>query len=96
VKGVVVTDSEADNLVSTIYFSDSDGRTRSAKEKWNTNRFPHLQHSVKDPHHAASSCKGHCVGMSAQGAYGFASKDGWSYKKILQYYYKGVKLVRAY
>lgn len=95
-KGVLVTDSEADNPVSTVYFSDSDGRTRSAKEKWNTNRFPHLQQSVKDPHHVASTCKGHCVGMSAQGAYGFADKDSWSWQKILKYYYKGVKLVKAY
>lgn len=95
-KGVLVTDSQADNPVSTVYFSDSDGRTRSAKEKWNTSRFPHLQHSVKDPHHVASSCRGHCVGMSAQGAYGFANKDDWSWQKILKYYYKGVKLVKAY
>jgi len=96
VKGIVVTDSEADNPVSTVYFSDSDGRTRSAKEAWSTSRFPHLQQSVKDPYHVASSCKGHCVGMSAQGAYGFAKKDGWSFQKILKYYYKGVKLVKAY
>jgi len=96
VKGVIVTDSEGDTPVSTIYFSDSDGRTRSAKEKWNTERFPHLQHSVNDPHHVSSSCRGHCVGMSAQGAYGFAKKDGWSYQKILKYFYKGVKLVKAY
>ena len=95
-KGVIVTDSEADSPVSTVYFSDSDGRTRSAKEKWNTDRFPHLQQSVKDPHHVASACKGHCVGMSAQGAYGFANEDGWSWQKILKYYYKGVKLVKAY
>lgn len=95
-KGVLVTDSEADSPVSTVYFSDSDGRTRSAKEKWNTDRFPHLQQSVKDPHHVSSVCKGHCVGMSAQGAYGFANEDGWSWQKILKYYYKGVKLVKAY
>ena len=34
--------------------------------------------------------------MSAQGAYGFANEDGWSWQKILKYYYKGVKLVKAY
>jgi peptidoglycan hydrolase-like amidase len=96
VKGVIVADSEGDKPVSTVYFSDSDGRTRSAKEAWNTDRFPHLQKSVADPHHVASSCRGHCVGMSAQGAYGFAKKDGWSYQKILKYYYAGVRLVKAY
>ncbi|MBI1833829.1 MAG: hypothetical protein HYR90_03295 [Candidatus Andersenbacteria bacterium] len=96
IKGIVATDSEADNLVTTVYFSDSDGRTRSAKEAWNTDRFPHLQHSVKDPYHTASSCRGHCVGMSAQGAFGFASKDNWNFQKILSYYFKGIKLVKAY
>jgi hypothetical protein len=96
VKGVIVTDGEGDVPVSTVYFSDSDGRTRSAKEVWGTDRFPHLQHSVDDPHHVASSCQGHCVGMSAQGAFGFAKRDGWSWQKILSYYYKGIKLVKAY
>lgn len=94
-RGVIVTNSEGDIPASTVYFSDSDGRTRSAKEAWNSSRFPHLQ-SVNDPHHASNSCKGHCVGMSAQGAYGFANKDNWSFQKILTYYYKGVKLVKAY
>ena len=96
VKGIIVTNGEGDVPVSTVYFSDSDGRTRSAKEAWGTERFPHLQHSVDDPHHASSSCRGHCVGMSAQGAFGFAKADGWSWQKILGYYYKGVKFVRAY
>lgn len=96
VRGIIVANSDGDTPVSTVYFSDSDGRTRSAKEAWNTDRFPHLQHSVKDPHHVSSVCKGHCVGMSAQGAYGFANKDGWSWQKILKYYYKGVKFVKAY
>jgi hypothetical protein len=96
VKGIVVTNGEGDVPVSTIYFSDSDGRTRSAKEVYNTERFPHLQHSVEDPHHVSSTCRGHCVGMSAQGAYGFANKDGWSWQRILKYYYKGVTFVKAY
>lgn len=94
-KGIVATNGDGDVPISTVYFSDSDGRTRSAKEVWNSSRFPYLQ-SVTDPHHAASKCNGHCVGMSAQGAYGFANKDNWSYSKILTYYYKGIKLVKAY
>lgn len=96
VSGVVATDSQADNLVSTVYFSDSDGRTRTAKEVWGTARFPYLQKSVKDPHHVSKTCLGHCVGMSAQGAYGFAAKDGWNFEKILTYFYSGIKLVKAY
>lgn len=94
-RGVVVTDSEGDKPVAAVYFSDSDGRTRSAKEVWNSSRFPYLQ-SVADPHHVAKSCVGHCVGLSAQGAYGLAKADNWNFKKILTYYYKGVKLIKAY
>lgn len=94
-KGVVVTNAE-NTLVSTVYFSDSDGRTRSAKEAWNTNSYSHLQKSVKDPYHVSSVCKGHCVGMSAQGAYGFAAKENWSFQKILNYYYNQIKVVKAY
>lgn len=95
-KGIIVADSEADKPVATIYFSDSDGRTRSAKEGLNTSRFPHLQKSVADPYHVSSRCLGHCVGMSAQGAYGFAKARDWSFQQILNYYYHGVKLVKAY
>lgn len=95
-RGIIVTDSEADKPVSTIYFSDSDGRTRSAKEVYGTNRFPHLQQSVEDPYHQANRCVGHCVGMSAQGAYGFAKARSWTFQQILNYYYQGVKLVKAY
>lgn len=96
VKGVIVTDGEADKPVSTVYFSDSDGRTRSAKEVYNTSRLPHLQQSVPDPYHVSSRCLGHCVGMSAQGAYGFAKARDWKFPQILNYYYKGIKIVKAY
>jgi hypothetical protein len=95
-RGIIVTDGEADKPVSTIYFSDSDGRTRSAKEVYNTSRFPHLQKSVEDPYHQASRCIGHCVGMSAQGAYGFAKARNWTFQQILNYYYQGIKIVKAY
>lgn len=95
-KGIVIADSEADKPIAAIYFSDSDGRTRSAKEAWNTSRFPYLQKSVADPYHQATNCNGHCVGMSAQGAYGFAKARDWTFQKILTYYYQGIKLVKAY
>lgn len=96
VRGIIVTNKEQTQPVASIYFSDSDGRTRTAKEGWGTDRFPHLQRSVKDPYHVASACNGHCVGMSAQGAYGFAKAQNWTFQKILTYYFYGVKLVKAY
>ena len=95
-RGIIVTDKSGDTALITTYFSDTDGRTRSAKEAWNTSRFPHLQQSVPDPHHVSSTCRGHCVGMSAQGAFGFAKADGWSFKRILAYYYKNTRVVKAY
>lgn len=95
-KGIVIADSEADKPIAAIYFSDSDGRTRTAKEAWNTNRFPYLQKSVSDPYHVATHCNGHCVGMSAQGAYGLAKAREWTFQQILNYYYQGIKLVKAY
>jgi SpoIID/LytB domain protein len=95
VRGVIATDNEADKPVVTVYFSDSDGKTRSAQQVWGSSRFSHLQ-SVEDPHHDASSCVGHCVGMSAQGAYGFAANDNWNFQKILTYYFKGIRLIKAY
>lgn len=95
-KGIIATNSEGDVPIATVYFSDSDGRTRSAKEAWHTERFPYLQKSVADPYHVSNTCNGHCVGMSAQGAYGFAKHDGWDFKKILNYYYQDIKLVKAY
>jgi len=94
-RGIIVTNSSGDTPVVTIYFSDSDGRTRSAEEIFHTKRFPWLQ-SVPDPYHSSSICLGHCVGMSAQGAYGFAKKENWDFKKILNYYYKDIRLVKAY
>jgi hypothetical protein len=96
VRGIIVTDSDAVKPIAAIYFSDSDGHTRTAKEAWGTDRFPYLQRSVADPYHVANACNGHCVGMSAQGAYGFAKAKGWTFKQILTYYYYGVKLVKAY
>jgi hypothetical protein len=85
VRGIVVT--YGGKLVVTPYFSRSDGKTRSSK-KW-----PHLR-SVPDPH-GGKELRGHGLGMSALGAYNFA-KRGKSFAWIIKYYYKGVKLERAY
>jgi len=97
-RGVIVTNGSGDKPLITTYFSDTGGKTKTAKEVWGTTdpKFAHLQKSVDDPHHVGSSCRGHCVGLSAQGAFGLAKKDGWSFAKILQYYYHGVRLVKAY
>lgn len=83
-----------DKPIAALYFSGSDGRTRSGEDVWRSKRFPYLQ-AKKDPH-GGRSLRGHGTGLSAQGAAGFAKNDGWNFRKILTYYYTGVRLERAY
>lgn len=80
------------------YFSQSDGRTRTATEVWGWSRFkaPYLT-SVDD-----SYCKGgkgtlwgHGVGISGCGASGMAA-EGYNYNEIIDYYLKGVEIVKTY
>lgn len=82
------------DIIAALYFSGSDGRTRSAKEVWNTSKFPYLA-SKKDPY-GGKTLRGHGVGMSGDGAVNYARKEGWDYKKILNYYYTGVKIEKGY
>jgi len=91
-RGQVVTYNG--KLIATVYFSSSDGRTRSGEEVWHSSKFPYLK-SKPDPY-GGGVLRGHGTGMSGTGAIGFARKDGWDYKKILTYYYTGVKLERGY
>lgn len=80
--------------IAALYFSQSDGRTRSGEQVWRSKRFPYLQE--KDDPHGGSRLVGHGTGLSGRGAVGFARKDDWDYRKILTYYFTGVKLERAY
>lgn len=80
--------------IAALYFSQSDGRTRSGEAVWKSKRFPYLQ--AKDDPYGGKALIGHGTGMSARGAIGFARKEEWNFRKILAYYYTGVKLERAY
>lgn len=86
-KGEVVT--YKGELVKTPYFSQDDGRTRSAKEVFGWDA-QYLQ-SVEDPYCEGLEMKGHGVGMSGCGSLG-AAKAGKNYKEILKYYYQGVEI----
>ncbi len=79
-------------IVKTPFFSESAGRTFSAKEKWGWNNTPHLQ-SVNDIFckNGEGELKGHGVGLSGCGAETMA-KRGFSYKDIIKYYYKDVEI----
>lgn len=79
-------------LVKTPFFSESDGRTRSAQEVWGWTTTPYLV-SVDDTicKNGQGSLQGHGVGLSGCGATQLAL-DGKTYKEILNYYFKGIEL----
>ncbi len=83
--GQVVTYGGA--LAITTYFSNSDGRTRSAQEAWGVDYWPWLQ-SVPDPDCEGMTLNGHGVGLSGYGALKRAER-GDGYQAILTYYYTG-------
>ncbi len=77
-------------LIKTPYFTQSDGRTRSAEEVWGWKNTPYLQ-SVDDPHCKGLTRKGHGVGLSGCGSDAMA-KEGKGYEEIIKYYYQGVEV----
>jgi peptidoglycan hydrolase-like amidase len=81
-------------LVVTPYFSRSDGRTRAWTEVWGGSHKPWLV-SVPAPYDQGRTLWGHGVGMSALDALERA-EDGASWTQILQYYYTGTQIQRAY
>ncbi len=86
----------------TPYSSWTDGRTRSWEERWGSKNYPWCQ-SVKDPYGKNSSMStsklfaagNHMVGLSAHGSLDRAD-HGWSYSRILKYYYDGIDIFTAY
>ncbi len=79
-------------LIKTPFFSESDGRTRSAQEVWGWTDTPYLQSksdiSCKE---GEGTLKGHGVGLSGCGSAGLALQ-GKTYKDIINYYYTGVEV----
>ncbi len=76
--------------VMTPYFSQSDGRTRSALEVWGWTDRPYLK-GVPDPFCGTTQLKGHGVGVSGCGATELA-KQGKTAEEIIKYYYSGVEI----
>lgn len=84
--------------IVAAYSSGTCGRTKSAKEAgWADTAY--LQ-SVDDPHGIISDCVtksgNHMVGLSAQGARGYAKNENKDYQWILKYYYTGVTVEKKY
>lgn len=80
-------------VVTTPYFTQSDGKTRSNEEVWGSAK-PWLV-AVDDPGSAGKEMYGHGVGMSGTGVRYFAEK-GKSYREILEHYYRGVEVKDLY
>ena len=76
--------------VITPYFTQSDGRTRSAEEVWGWTDRPYLK-SVPDAFCGSMLLRGHGVGLSGCGATALA-KQGKSAQEIIKYYYSGVEI----
>lgn len=91
-RGEVVTYNG--EVVSTPYFAQSDGRTRSWGEVYGVPPRPWLQ-SVPTIYDVGKTMRGHGIGMSQMDAYGRA-KAGAPYEDIIKYYYTGIELKRAY
>lgn len=86
-------------IAITPYSSSTDGKTRSWKDVWGSSNYPWCK-SVDDPYgkvsNAASIAGNHMVGLSARGALKLADDHGWSYQKILKYYYTGIDIAQEY
>jgi hypothetical protein len=83
------------NPVTTPYFGNSDGMTRTSKEVWGGVDKPWLQ-PVEAVYDKGKKMWGHGVGMSTQDALQRATKDGWTYEQLLKHYYTGVEIEKIY
>jgi peptidoglycan hydrolase-like amidase len=92
-----------DDVALTPYSSWTDGRTRSFKERWGSSSYPWCQ-SVKDPYgkHPYKSTSqlvaegNHMVGLSANGSLNLAGDHGWSWTRILNYYFDDIEIKKIY
>ena len=81
------------------YSSGTDGRTRSWGEVWAGGGYAWLV-SVADPYGVLPNwdtlAGNHMVGLSAQGARGYALNENKTYGWILKHYYTGVNVEKIY
>lgn len=84
-------------VITTPYFGNSGGYTKSWKSVWGGSEKPWLV-PVKATYDLRDSKFqfGHGVGMSQRDANIRAKEEGLDYKKLLQYYYSGVEIVLMY
>tara|TARA_Y100001970_G_scaffold97284_1_gene122496 strand:+ start:1417 stop:3282 length:1866 start_codon:yes stop_codon:yes gene_type:complete len=82
-------------VVTTPYFGNSSGTTRSWKTVWGGTHKPWLV-PVKAKYDAGRRRFGHGVGMSQRDAALRAKKDNWDWKQLLAHYYTNTITKKMY
>ena len=85
--GVVLTYDTG--VIIAFYSARSGGQTVDSK------KYPYLK-SVETPYTKNKSQYGHGVGIDQQDAKARAEKLGWTYDRILKYYYSGINIEKIY
>jgi len=91
-KGIIITYNG--ETVNTPYFTQSNGKTKSAKQVWGKEQ-PWLI-PVVAKYDQGKKLWGHGVGMSTNDAMKMASKEDATWDTILKHYYTGVDLQKMY
>jgi len=85
--GVVLTYDTG--VIIAFYSARSGGQTVDSK------KYPYLK-SVETPYTKNKTQYGHGVGIDQQDAKARAEKLGWTYDRILKYYYSGINIEKIY
>ncbi|MFA6547798.1 MAG: SpoIID/LytB domain-containing protein [Candidatus Magasanikbacteria bacterium] len=83
------------NVVTTPYFSRSNGKTKTWKNSQGKNDRPWLV-SVECQYDKKKKQLGHGIGMSTHDALMRATKDGWDYIQLLKLYYSDTEVEKVY
>jgi len=83
------------NVVTTPYFTHTNGQTKDWKNSADKNDRPWLM-SVECIYDKYKKYSGHGIGMSTHDALMRATKDNWGYVKLLEYYYSNTQVEKNY
>jgi hypothetical protein len=93
VRGVVMTYD--DKIITTPYFGNSNGWTKSYPSVWGGSAKPWLV-PVQTNYDTGRRMLGHGVGMSQRDAAYRAEEEGLNFVELLKYYYTGVQVEHIY
>ena len=92
-RGVMITYNN--EIITTPYFGNSNGWTKSWKSVWGGTDKSWLK-PVKAGYDSGRRQFGHGVGMSQRDAAIRADKEGLNFEELLKHYYTGVEVERVY